>query len=224
MVFILCILPCIRYPAGLAPWTLQQYQDLDKIPYQLLKQIYGLRYTFLQALIYTPVALGGCEEKSISDSIQLTKWKYFHSAIHLGGLAKSTANALIARGSTTPRRFSTLTCYTDSLLQWAAQIGLSLHQHVSPPCHQRSNIYEHSLQSQHPHPSKSMVTAPLHSALLPASSISPAFFMTSAPISVKGQLVPPSLTQIKLALAQISRFELLPYNFMPHNPSLPRTP
>jgi hypothetical protein len=59
MVFTICILPCIRYPAGLAPWTLQQYRDLDKIPYQLHKQIYGLRLTFPQALIYTPVALGG---------------------------------------------------------------------------------------------------------------------------------------------------------------------
>jgi hypothetical protein len=76
MVFNLCILPCIRYPAGLAPWTLQQYRDLDKIPYQLHKQIYGLRLTFPQALIYTPVALGGCGEKPISDSIQLSKWKY----------------------------------------------------------------------------------------------------------------------------------------------------
>jgi hypothetical protein len=56
MVLTLCILPCIRYPAGLAPWTLQQYRDLDKIPYQLHKQIYGLRLTFPQALIYTPVA------------------------------------------------------------------------------------------------------------------------------------------------------------------------
>jgi hypothetical protein len=133
LIFILCILPCIRYPAGLAPWTLQQYRDLDKIPYQLLKQIYGLRHTFPQALIYTPVALGGCGGKSISDSIQLTKWKYLHSSIHLGGLAKSTANDLLLRGSTTPRSSSRHTCYTDSLLQWATQIGLSLHRHISSP-------------------------------------------------------------------------------------------
>ncbi len=133
MVFTLCILPCIRYPAGLAPWTLQQYRNLDKIPYQLLKQVYGLRLTFPQALIYAPTALGGCGAKSISDSIQLTKWKYLHSAIHLGGLAKATANALLTRGSITPRQSSNLTCYTDSLLQWAAQFGLTLHQHLSSP-------------------------------------------------------------------------------------------
>jgi hypothetical protein len=101
MVFTLCILPCIRYPAGLAPWTLQQYRDLEKIPYQLLKQIYGLRLTF--------------------------------SAIHLGGLAKATANALIARDSIIPRKSTNLTCYTDSLQQWAAQFGLTLHQHVASP-------------------------------------------------------------------------------------------
>ncbi len=104
MVFNLCILPCIRYPAGLAPWNLQQYRNLDKIPYQLLKQIYGLRLTFPLALIYTPDALGGCEAKSISDSIQLTKWKYLHSAIHLGDLAKATTNALLTRGSIIPRQ------------------------------------------------------------------------------------------------------------------------
>ncbi len=65
-------------------------------------------------------------EKSISDSIQLTNWKYLHSSIHLGGLAQSTANDMLMRGSTTPRSSSRHTCYTDSLLQWATQIGLSL--------------------------------------------------------------------------------------------------
>jgi hypothetical protein len=130
MVFNLCILPCIRYPAGVAPKTLQQYRDLEKIPYQLLKQIYGLRLTFPQALIYTPTALGAYGEKSISDSIQQTKWKYLNSAIHLGGLAKTTTDSLIARGSKLPRLPTHL---TDSLHQWAAQIGLTLTQHVSSP-------------------------------------------------------------------------------------------
>jgi hypothetical protein len=152
MVYTLCILPCIRYPAGLAPWTLQQYRDLDKIPYQLFKQIYGLRLTFPLSLIYTPIALGGCGAKSISDSIQLTKWKYLHSSIHLGGLAQATADALITRGSTTPRQQTTHTCYTDSLLQWAAQIGLTLHPHTSTPSPPLIQLLRNKLARPSPSP------------------------------------------------------------------------
>jgi hypothetical protein len=86
-----------------------------------------------EGYIPPPLALGGCGEKSISDSIELTKWKYLNSAIHLGGLAKTTVDALIARGSKLPRQSKHLTCYTDSLHQWAAQIGLTITQHVSSP-------------------------------------------------------------------------------------------
>ncbi len=46
---------------------------------------------------------------------------------------KCYTNALLTSGSTTPRHSSRLTCYTDSLLQWSATIGLSLHQHVAIP-------------------------------------------------------------------------------------------
>ena len=53
LVYTLSVKAQIRYPAGLAPWTLQQYQLLDKKPTSLLRQVYGLRRTFPTALIYT---------------------------------------------------------------------------------------------------------------------------------------------------------------------------
>ncbi len=76
MVYTLSIKSQIRYPAGLAPWTLAQYLLLDKKPTSLLRQIYGLWRTFPTALIYTPPSLGGCGEEWISDTSQLQKWTY----------------------------------------------------------------------------------------------------------------------------------------------------
>lgn len=57
IVYTLCIKSQIRYPAGLAPWTLQQYQDLYRAPMALLRHIYGLRRNFPTSLFYSPVDL-----------------------------------------------------------------------------------------------------------------------------------------------------------------------
>jgi hypothetical protein len=59
LVYSLCIKSQIRYLAGLAPWTMAQYQELDKTPAELFRQIYGLRRTFPSDLIYAPEDLGG---------------------------------------------------------------------------------------------------------------------------------------------------------------------
>lgn len=42
LVYTLSIKFQIRYPAGLAPWTLQQYLDLDRAPTAFLRHIYGV--------------------------------------------------------------------------------------------------------------------------------------------------------------------------------------
>jgi hypothetical protein len=73
LVYTLCIKSQIRYPAGLAPWSLSQYQELDQIPNSLLRQIYGLRRTFAAFLIYAPHEVGVCGEHRISNAAQLQK-------------------------------------------------------------------------------------------------------------------------------------------------------
>jgi hypothetical protein len=60
LIYNVCVKSKIRYSAGLAPWTTTQYQELDKTPAELLRQIYGLRRTFPSDLIYAPENLGGC--------------------------------------------------------------------------------------------------------------------------------------------------------------------
>ena len=60
LVYNLCLKSQMRYPAGLAPWTPQQYDELDKVPTALLRQIYGLRRCFPTDLIYAPEDVGGC--------------------------------------------------------------------------------------------------------------------------------------------------------------------
>jgi hypothetical protein len=51
LVYNLCLKSQIRYPAGLAPWTSDQYYTLDRIPTALLRQIYGLRRTWIRRAI-----------------------------------------------------------------------------------------------------------------------------------------------------------------------------
>jgi hypothetical protein len=84
LVYFLCVKSQIRYPAGLAPWTPTQYQELDRVPAELFfRNIYGLRRTAPTALIYAPQAVGGCGELRINDVAQLQKWQYLHSTAHL---------------------------------------------------------------------------------------------------------------------------------------------
>jgi hypothetical protein len=73
MVHTLCLRPKIRYIAALSPWTLQQYQKVDQVPYQLFCQIYGLRRGFPLALIYTPIAMRGCGDTKLSDEADSMK-------------------------------------------------------------------------------------------------------------------------------------------------------
>ncbi len=95
LVYSLCLKSQIRYPAGLAPWTSAQYQELDRIPAELFRNIYGLRRTFPSSLIYAPEAIGGCGESRISDAAQLQKWQYLHSVAHLGRQSADTVSALL---------------------------------------------------------------------------------------------------------------------------------
>jgi hypothetical protein len=121
----------IRYPAGLAPWTLPQYKLLDGKPTSLLRQIYGLRRTFPTALIYTPTSLGGCGEERISDTAQLQKWTYLQLVAHLGDSSSQVVEDLICRAQRntilSPSR------YCSSLLDWGHQLGLSLSKPTPTP-------------------------------------------------------------------------------------------
>jgi hypothetical protein len=99
LVYSLCVKSQIRYPAGFAPWTPAQYQELDRAPAELFRNIYGLRRTSPTALIYAPRAVGGREEQRISDAAQLQKWQYLHSTAH----SAQTVTALLHRAlSATP--------------------------------------------------------------------------------------------------------------------------
>ncbi len=88
MVHTLCLRPRIRYVAALSPWTLNQYYKVDRVPYQLYCQIYGLRQGFPLALIYTTVLMGGFGEIKLSDEANAMKWKILLSSIHLGGISR----------------------------------------------------------------------------------------------------------------------------------------
>jgi hypothetical protein len=130
MVHTLCIRPKIRYIAALSPWTLQQYKKIDQIPYQLFCQVYGLRRGFPLALVYTPIAMGGCGDIKPSDEANSMKWKILHSCIHLGGLSKDTSDTLLSRALTRRNEGSKARGYADSLIEWCIEMGLQLHKHV----------------------------------------------------------------------------------------------
>ncbi len=54
------------------------------------------------------------------------------------------------QGLNDPRKSSNLTCYTDSLLKWSGQIGLSLQQHVSTPAPSQIHILRNLLVTPTP--------------------------------------------------------------------------
>ncbi len=124
LVYTLSVKAQIRYPAGLAPWTLQQYQLLDRKHTSLLRQVYGLRRTFPTTLIYTPTSLGGCGEELICDTFQLQKWTYLQLVSHLGVTSLAVVTVLICRAQ--QNTISSPSRYCSSLLDWSQQIGLSL--------------------------------------------------------------------------------------------------
>jgi hypothetical protein len=126
LVYSLRIKSQIRYPAGLAPWTTAQYLELDRIPTELLRQIYCLRRTFPTDLIYAPENLGGCGETRISDNAQLQKWTYLHSVAHLGRHSADTVSALLQRALTVDPTSPTVYC--TSLIDWGCRMGLTLRQ------------------------------------------------------------------------------------------------
>ena len=126
LVYALCLKSQIRYPAGLAPWSTHQYLQLDRIPAALLRNIYGLRRTFPADLIYAPETMGGCGESRISDTAQLQKWHYLHSAAHLGRSSADTVSALLQRALSAQPTDPTYFC--TSLVDWGRKIGLTLSQ------------------------------------------------------------------------------------------------
>jgi hypothetical protein len=126
VVYTLCIKSQVRYPAGLAPWTLQQYLDLDRAPTALLRHIYGLRRSFPTDLIYSPVNLGGCGETRISDAAQLQKWKYLHSTSHLGRAPTEVVTELLDRAIHAD--ITAPSYYCTSLVEWGRRMGLDLLQ------------------------------------------------------------------------------------------------
>lgn len=126
LVYSLCLKSQIRYPAGLAPWTPHQYEDLDRAPTELFRHIYGLRRTYPTDLIYSPIQLGGCGESRLSDTAQLQKWQYLHSTSHLGSCSADVVTELLQRAqlasATDPSYFCT------SLIDWGRRMGLTLGQ------------------------------------------------------------------------------------------------
>lgn len=134
IVYLLCIKSQIRYPAGLAPWTINQYRKLDKAASSLLRHIYGLRRTFPGSLIYAPLEMGGCGETRISDTAQIQKWSYFQSVAHNDHHSTRVVGDFIKRAlnetSVSP------TYYCTSLLEWVRTIGLEMypaHRQRMPP-------------------------------------------------------------------------------------------
>ena len=126
LVYLLCIKSQIRYPAGLAPWTLDQYRKLDKAATGLHRHIYGLRQTFPGGLIYAPIEMGGCGEMRINDIAQMQKWTYLQSVAHTNRHSRHIVGSLIDRAL-----FETLvspTFYCSSLLEWGRTIGLELYE------------------------------------------------------------------------------------------------
>jgi hypothetical protein len=131
LVYTLCIKPQIRYPAGLAPWTMIQYRELDNAATTLLRHIYGLRRTFPVDLIYAPIDSGGCGESRISDAAQIQKWSYLQSVAHNGPASARVVSELIDRA-----RSATVTdpsFYCSSLTAWGKLIGVELTQAESTP-------------------------------------------------------------------------------------------
>jgi hypothetical protein len=111
-----------------------QYQELDKIPAELFRHIYGLRRTFPSDLIYAREDLGGCGESQISDAAQLQKWTYLHSLAHNGHRSAFVVASLIQRALTAS--ITDPPVYCTSLVAWGKQLGLTLHQAtpaLSPP-------------------------------------------------------------------------------------------
>ena len=75
---------------------------------------------------FTPLRMWGCGETRISHNAQLQKWKYLHSAAHLGKASADTVSALIQRALTADP--SAPTVYCTSLVEWGHRMGLSLKQ------------------------------------------------------------------------------------------------
>ena len=108
MVHIMYLRPKIRY--------IQQQQKIDKVPYQVYGQIYGLRRGFPLALIYTPINEGGCGETKLSDEVNAMKWKILHSNMHLGGISATVSNNLIHRAMERRRNKIKPRGYVDSMV------------------------------------------------------------------------------------------------------------
>ncbi len=70
--------------------------------------------------------MGGCGESRISDTAQLQKWQYLHSAAHLGQHSVDTVSALIQRDLSAQPTVPTYFC--TSLVEWGRRIGLKLSQ------------------------------------------------------------------------------------------------
>lgn len=132
LIYNLCLKSQMRYPAGLAPWTPQQYDDLDKVPTVLLRQIYGLRRCFPTDLLYAPSDVGGCGESRLSDVAQLQKWLYLHSLSHLNSDAADVViNSLIFRATQATITDTSYNC--SSRIAWGRRMGLTLHQAPHTP-------------------------------------------------------------------------------------------
>jgi hypothetical protein len=131
LVYSLCIKSQIRYAAGLAPWTIAQYQKLEKNPAALLRQIYGLRRTFPSDLIYASEDVGGCGESHISDAATLQKWTYLHSLAHDGHPSANVVTSLLQRALTAS--ITDQPVYCTSLVDWGRRMGLTLHQASPAP-------------------------------------------------------------------------------------------
>ncbi len=128
----------IRYPAaGLAPWTLAQYQDLDRTPNPptLTNRILP---TYL---IYAPLKVGGCGEHRISDAAQLQKWSYqLNSVCHLNPASKAVVHLSSTAHSTPPLP----THFATALVSFnmVPQLASLSNRLPTPQCHQQSKPFD----------------------------------------------------------------------------------
>jgi hypothetical protein len=180
----------IRYPAGLAPWTMAQYQELDTIPATLLRQVYGLRRTFPSDLIYAPEDMGGCGESRISDAAQEQKWTYLHSLAHNGRTSANVLTSMLQRALTAS--ITDKSVYCTSLVAWGRMMGLKLHQAPSAPILHALSQFIAATSTVTPRPVFSDGSFSVEPPILDMLTRSPAELVSNHAVATKGVYLPPA--------------------------------
>ena len=194
MVYTLCIKSQIRYPAGLAPWTLQQYHDLDRAPTALLRHIYGLRRTFPTDLIYSPVEIGGCGEMRLSDAAQLQKWQYLQSTSHLGRASCDATAELIDRAIKAD--ITSPSYYCTSLVEWGRRMGLDVRRAPATSMPPALATFISKAATATPRPVYSDGSFSINAPLLASLTLQPSMLARGFSLASTGVYLPPHLPRM----------------------------